>query len=141
MATDSGAPGHDRHPYVFLSYASSDRERALGIADLLEAQGVTVWLDRRSIAGGSSWSAEIVRGIRGCTALVVLCSPASMASENVQQEIQLAWESKRRILPLLLQPMEMLSNYGRKGVLRHFWCGDGEPLSVRRGKRPQEEDR
>ena len=40
-------------PYVFLSYASADRERALRIADLLEGQGVRVWIDRHSIEGGS----------------------------------------------------------------------------------------
>ena len=77
-------------PYVFLSYASADRERALRIADLLKGQGIRVWIDRHSIAGGSTWSAEIVRGIRGCAAVAVLCSPAAMASPNVQQEIQLA---------------------------------------------------
>ena len=47
--------GGDRGPYVFLSYASADRERALHLADLLEARGVSVWIDRKSIAGGTSW--------------------------------------------------------------------------------------
>src|SRR5258708_2957744 len=89
-------------PYVFLSYASADRERALRIADLLEKQGVSVWLDRKGIGGGASWSGEIVRGIKGCAALVVACSPAAAESPNVAQEIQLAWESRRPILPLLL---------------------------------------
>lgn len=37
-------------PYVFLSYASADRERALAIADQLTASGVRVWMDRASIA-------------------------------------------------------------------------------------------
>src|SRR5712692_6890236 len=88
--------------YVFLSYASADRERALQTADLLEAQGISVWIDRKSIAGGTSWSAEIVRGIRGCAAFVVACTPSAMSSPNVQQEVQLAWESRRPILPLIL---------------------------------------
>jgi non-specific serine/threonine protein kinase len=94
-------------PYVFLSYASSDRTRAIQIADLLEARGVSVWVDRRSITGGTSWSAEIVRGIEGCAALLVLLSPASVASPNVQQEVQLAWESRRPILPLLWEPVQL----------------------------------
>ena len=93
-------------PYVFLSYASADRERALDIADRLEATGVPVWIDRHSIAGGISWSAAIVDGIKGCTALAVLCTPAAMRSRNVRQEIQLAWEFDRPALPLLLEPVE-----------------------------------
>src|SRR5712692_2209975 len=94
-------------PYIFLSYASADRERALRIADLLEVHGIPVWIDRKSIAGGTSWSAEIVSGIEGCAALAVLCSPAAMASPNVQQEIQIAWEGRRPILPLLLEPAQI----------------------------------
>jgi adenylate cyclase len=100
VGADAGA--NMSSPYVFLSYASVERERALGVAALLEAQGVGVWLDRKSIAGGSSWSAEIVRGIQGSAAVLVLCSAMSMASPNVQQEVQLAWENRRPIVPLLL---------------------------------------
>jgi non-specific serine/threonine protein kinase len=94
-------------PSVFLSYASADRARALAIADRLEAAGISVWIDRKSIAGGTSWSAEIVRGIRGCTVFLVACSTAAMASPNVQQEIQVAFESRRPILPLLLEAVEL----------------------------------
>jgi CheY-like chemotaxis protein len=88
--------------YVFLSYASSDRDQAIGVADLLEQKGIRVWIDRRQIRGGSSWGAVIVRGIEACGALLLLCSPASMVSPNVQQEVQLAWDSRRPILPLIL---------------------------------------
>src|SRR5688500_17829592 len=90
-------------PHVFLSYASADRARALRIADLLEGRGIPVWIDRHSIEGGTAWSAEIVRGVKGCTALVVLSSAASMASPNVQRELSLAVEENRPILPLLLE--------------------------------------
>ena len=43
--------------YIFLSYASADRERALQIADLLEGRGISVWrsgiirIRRRRTAG------------------------------------------------------------------------------------------
>jgi non-specific serine/threonine protein kinase len=103
METSSERPS----PYVFLSYASTDRERALRIADRLEANGIAVWIDRKSIAGGMSWSAEIVRGIKGCAAFLVACSSHAMASPNVQQEVQLAWETRRTMVPLLLQRVEL----------------------------------
>ena len=62
---------HQPTPYVFLSYASADRERAQEIATQLEARGVAVWIDRKSIAGGTSWSAEIVDGIKDSDWIVV----------------------------------------------------------------------
>lgn len=91
-------------PYVFLSYASLDAARAARIAERLEGAGIRVWFDRAAIAGGATWSGEIVRAIQGCAALLVLCSPASMASANVQRELQLAMEDGRPLLPLLLEP-------------------------------------
>lgn len=90
-------------PYVFVSYASTDGARASRVAKLLEAAGVSVWLDRSAIAGGASWSGEIVRAIRDCTALLVLSSPAAMRSANVRQELQLAWDRGRPCLPVVLE--------------------------------------
>lgn len=91
---------------VFLSYASADRQRALAVADALEAAGVRVWIDRRGIAGGTLWIEEIARAVREAPALLVLCSAASVNSRNVRQELQLAWDQEKPILPLLLEPVE-----------------------------------
>lgn len=91
--------------YVFLSYASVDRARALALAEQIERAGVRVWIDRQDIAAGTQWGAEIVQSIRGCTALLVLCSAAAMASRNVRQEIQVAWKYGRPYLPLILEPI------------------------------------
>jgi non-specific serine/threonine protein kinase len=98
-----GTPADQLTPYVFLSYASADRERALHVASLLEAKGISVWIDRKSIPGGTCWTAEIVEGIKGCAALLVLISPSAAGSPNVQQEVQLAWEHRRPLLPLVLE--------------------------------------
>src|SRR5712692_1106244 len=90
-------------PYVFLSYASPDRDRVLALADRLEAVGIRVWVDRRNIVGGSSWDAAIVEAIRRCAVLAVLCSQAAMASPNVLQELRLAQQLRKPVLPLLLE--------------------------------------
>lgn len=101
-ASSGGTP-----PHVFISYASADRERVLPIADVLEARGVPVWVDRKSIAGGQSWTTEIVRGVKSCGVLIVACTVQSVASRNVRQEVQLAWESDRPILPVLLEKVTL----------------------------------
>src|SRR5205823_11527542 len=86
-------------------YTSDDRERALQLADRLEAAGVRVWVDRRSIAGGTSWDAEIVRGVKNCAVMAVLCSSTALRSANVQQELRLAMQYQKPLLPLLLEPV------------------------------------
>ena len=69
----------------------------------LETAGFTVWVDRRDIAGGSSWDTAIVDAISHCAVFALACTPASLASPNVQQEVRLAWEEQRPLLPLLLE--------------------------------------
>lgn len=91
---------------MFVSYASSDRPRAVKLVDALEAAGVGAWLDVGGITGGHSFGPEIVAGIRASSALLLLCSAASLTSRNVRQEIQLAWRFGRPILPLRLEPVE-----------------------------------
>src|SRR5437870_3208410 len=90
-------------PYVFLSYSSTERPQALALADALAQAGVPVWIDRRGIPAGVSWDATIVRAIRDCTVFLVLCTETAMRSSNVHQEIRLALEERRPLLPLLAE--------------------------------------
>jgi hypothetical protein len=94
----------DRPAEVFISYASRDRAPVLRVADRLATAGVSLWLDREKIPGGTDYGTQIVRGIRGCQVLLLMCSDASMRSRNVRREVQLAWKYERLYLPLLLEP-------------------------------------
>jgi tetratricopeptide (TPR) repeat protein len=92
-------------PYLFISYASSDRARVLPVVDALERAGIAVWIDREGIHGGENYAREIADAIEQCAAFVLMTSTASLASRNVKQEIALAWEYERPYLPLLLEPV------------------------------------
>jgi tetratricopeptide (TPR) repeat protein len=89
-------------PYVFVSYASADRERVLGVADALASAGIATWLDQRSIDAGMNWGEEIADAIAGCSAFILMSSAAALSSRNVRQEIALAWKYGKPYLPLLL---------------------------------------
>ena len=110
--------------YVFVSYASVDRERVLSVVDALRSAGIGVWIDQQDIQGGASYGSEIGDGIRGCTALALMCSEASLASRNVRQEIMLAWKYQRPYLPLLL---ELMKTYNSKVNSETFDTGTLEP--------------
>jgi predicted ATPase len=101
----SNTLSHAVGPYIFISYASVDRLRVQSIVDALQATGVRVWLDQQDIVGGTQYGGEISDAIRGCCAFVVMCSPASLASRNVKQEVMLAWKHQRPYMPLLLEPI------------------------------------
>ncbi len=90
--------------YAFISYASVDRDRVEPIVKALADAGINVWMDRNDIRAGANWAAEIVQSIRGCSALLVACSPAAFESRNVRQEIQVAGKYNRPYIPLILEP-------------------------------------
>lgn len=94
---------HGAHPEVFVSYARHNRGRVTTLADNLRSHGVSLWLDEWQITGGAGWAQEIVRAIRACKAILLMCSDAAMRSRAVAQEIQLAWKYQLRYLPLILE--------------------------------------
>lgn len=96
-----------KHPAaeVFISYASCDCERVMEIVSQLESAGISVWVDRHKIEDGVNYGPEIVRSIRDCKILMLMCTDASMRSNSVKQEIQLAWKYEQPYLPLLLEPI------------------------------------
>lgn len=92
--------------YAFMSYASVDRERVEPIVQALVDAGLNVWMDRHDLQAGTNWAAEIVQSIRGCSALLIACSPAAFESRNVRQEVQIAGKYNRPYIPLILEPAE-----------------------------------
>lgn len=92
--------------YAFISYSSTDRPAVEAIVKGLTDAGINVWMDRHDLRAGSNWAAEIVQSIRGCSALLVACSPAAFESRNVRQEISVAGKYNRPYIPLMLEATE-----------------------------------
>ncbi len=78
---------------VFVSYSRRDLHAALQFAGLLEEEGLDPWLDLERLTPGSDWNQEIEEAIDGAAALVVLASPAAVASVQVAREWQRAQQS------------------------------------------------
>lgn len=81
---------------VFLSYAREDVETARKLAGVLADAGQTVWWDRH-VHGGANFSNEIERELKEADAVMVLWSPASIASAWVQDEAAEGRDSGRLV--------------------------------------------
>lgn len=88
---------------VFVSYSRQNGREVNLLARKLEDAGHKVWLDRSAIQGGARWQEEIVRGIEKANVFVIVLSPQSIESENVERELGLARVTAKRILPVMLQ--------------------------------------
>jgi hypothetical protein len=94
-------------PYLFVSYASRDRDRVLPVVDRLSHLGIRFWIDKNKIPGGADYTQEIPPAIRKSRGLVVFVSRHAFASDNVKKELGIAWERRKPLLPLLLEEVEI----------------------------------
>jgi len=97
---------------VFISYASEDRERASKVASALEAQGWSVWWDRKIIAG-QSFDQVIEHEIEMAKSIVVLWSKNSISSEWVKNEAAMAAE-RGVLVPALIDSVKLPLEFRRK---------------------------
>jgi len=92
---------------LFFSYARSDTEFALRLAKDLREAGAELWIDQLDIAVGSQWDSAIEAALRRCEILLLIISKASVASNNVKDEVAFAIEEGKRIIPILLENCEL----------------------------------
>jgi formylglycine-generating enzyme required for sulfatase activity len=87
---------------VFISYASADKPIAERVCSALERGGLACWIAPRNIEPGADFAAEIIEAIHSARAVVLVLTPAAMASPHILSEIGHAFSGKKRILPFRL---------------------------------------
>ncbi|MDM7860941.1 toll/interleukin-1 receptor domain-containing protein [Alteromonas sp. ASW11-36] len=75
---------------VFVSHAGKDKELAKDICRTLENKGLVCWIAPRNVIAGNSYPEEILRGIEGSTALLLVLTENTQHSEFVLNEVERA---------------------------------------------------
>ncbi|HSG91810.1 MAG TPA: TIR domain-containing protein [Pseudomonadales bacterium] len=88
----------------FLSYARKDSDFALRLAKDLRDSGHPVWVDQLDIEPGTNWDRSVEAALDACVRVIVVLSPTSVASDNVLDEIALAIDEGKDVLPVLMAP-------------------------------------
>jgi hypothetical protein len=86
---------------AFLSYARADAEFVLRLAKDLREGGAGVWIDQLDIAPGQRWDRAVEDALAKCAQLLVILSPAAVESTNVMDEVSLALEDGKTVVPVL----------------------------------------
>ena len=92
---------------VFLAYSEQDERIKEKIRKTLMRSGMTIWTDKTDIRTGTTFSEAINQGIEGADNLVYLMSPDSLESEYCQRELAHAFANNKRIIPLLIEEMDL----------------------------------
>ena len=85
---------------AFFSYSRDDSEFALRLAGDLKAAGANVWLDQLDIAPGQRWARAVQDALNSCQRLLVILSPSSVNSTNVEDEVAFALEEHKTVIPV-----------------------------------------
>jgi hypothetical protein len=96
---------------VFISYSKEDRSTADRLCEVMEAQGLACWIAPRDIPAGAEWATSIVDGIRAARSMIILISARVSASQEVPREIRLADKCRIPIIPVRLEPCELVGEF------------------------------
>lgn len=88
---------------AFISYAKADQAKAQEIADALEQRGFRCWIAPRDVRPGRAYGDEIIRGIEGSRALILVLSSASNESGFVSREIERAVSKNKHIFTVRIE--------------------------------------
>jgi hypothetical protein len=92
---------------VFLSHAEADRTELDALYAALTRSGLTIWSNWQDIQTGVDFKEAIDRGIEGSDNVVYLLSEASLRSSWCQHELDYALTLNKRIIPVLMQAMDL----------------------------------
>ncbi|MFC8343541.1 TIR domain-containing protein [Streptomyces sp. NPDC057280] len=96
-------PGAAADPgkHVFLSYSRRDLAYVEQLEERLAERKVTAWIDLSDIPVSARWREEVADGIRRSDVFFCVVSPQWLASAPCREELSLALEFGKRIVPLL----------------------------------------
>jgi hypothetical protein len=92
---------------IFISYSRSDEVFARKLATSLSDAGADVWIDVQDIPAGMKWSHAVQEGLDVCDVMLVIISPTSMVSNNVEDEWQHYLDKRKPIIPVRWQPADV----------------------------------
>lgn len=94
---------------LFISYSHADRAFATQLASLLTKEGLNIWIDVKDIPPGENWRNAIDEGLETASVMLLIVSPESMASAEVQAEWNYFLDEKKQIIPIILRPAALPS--------------------------------
>lgn len=93
--------------FFFVSYSRRDQEFVLRLGGDLRAAGSQIWVDQIDISPGDHWDRAVEAAVRDCVGMLLILSPSSVASENVLDEVTVALEAGKPVIPIRIEPCDL----------------------------------
>jgi hypothetical protein len=99
---------------IFVSYSSKDRPFALGLVKELQELGANVWIDQLGIGLGENWDNAIEEALEKSETFMLILSPTSVESPNVQDEVSIAINTNKKMVPILIEECKLPMRWQRR---------------------------
>jgi len=99
---------------IFVSYSSKDRPFAIGLTKELQKLGANIWIDQLGIKLGENWDNAIENALDDSETFMLILSPTSVASQNVQDEVSIAISENKKLVPILIKPCDLPMRWKRR---------------------------
>ena len=93
-------------PFVFVSYAHTDKLQVYPIIDYLNKKGIHVWYDE-GIPISENWKRSIVENLERCKAFLLFITPHILDSDYVMKEISFASKRQKTFFGVYLKETEL----------------------------------
>ncbi len=98
--------GDDGKPFLFVSYARADGQLVYPTTNELAKTGVSIWIDRRIVAG-DDWVAELETRLVRCSGILAFVSGSFVGSKYCGREIRFGDALNKKIIPIFLESVEL----------------------------------
>ncbi len=115
---------------VFLSYSRADKAAAQCLNAALVARSRDVWIDWEDIPPTAAWWAEVRAAIEGSDAVLFLISPDSAVSRVCGEELSVAQELNKRLLPLVVRDVDASTVPTPAAALNWIFMREGDPFDA-----------
>lgn len=99
---------------IFVSYSSKDRPFAVGLVKELQKLGANIWIDQLGIGLGENWDNAIEDALDNSETFMLILSPTSVESQNVQDEVSIAINTQKKFVPILIIECDLPMRWQRK---------------------------
>ncbi|MHA1509425.1 MAG: TIR domain-containing protein, partial [Promethearchaeota archaeon] len=93
-------------PFIFVSYAHTDKLQVYPIIDYLNKKGIHIWYDE-GIPISENWKKSIVENLERCKAFLLFITPHILESDYVRKEISFASKRQKAFFGVYLKETEL----------------------------------
>ncbi len=106
VPTSESPPKSEHGPRVFISYSQHNYTEVANVVTELESAGVRCWFAARDITPGTQgYHEKIMAAIRDSWLVAVLVSRSSLESPHVLNELEIATNQRKTMLPIVLEDL------------------------------------